>query len=128
MKLVIDTNVLLDWLVFQNPDVQPLITALQAHHAKWLATQPMLEELDRVLRYPLMLAWKPDWGMIEDLIKTYVCLCPVPKETAPALCADPDDQKYLDLAWTEQASRLLSKDKLLIKAARRCQLQTSTYL
>lgn len=128
MKLVIDTNILLDWFVFQNPSVKSLITALQASQAKWLATEPMLEELNRVLHYPLLLAWKSDLKAIEGLIKTYVCLCSVPKETAPTFCADPDDQKYLDLAWTAQANRLLSKDKLLIKAARRCQLPVSHYL
>ena len=128
MKLVIDTNILLDWFVFQNPSVKSLITALQASQAKWLATEPMLEELNRVLHYPLLLAWKPDLKAIEGLIKVYACLYPVPKETAPTRCADPDDQKYLDLAWTAQATRLLSKDKLLIKAARRCQLPVSHYL
>ncbi len=35
------------------------------------------------------------------------------------LCSDPDDQKFIQLAWAARASWLLTKDKALLKLARR---------
>lgn len=44
-------------------------------------------------------------------------------ETAVApdlpLCEDPDDQKFLELAWHARASHLVTRDKALLKLARR---------
>ncbi len=34
-------------------------------------------------------------------------------------CSDPDDQKFLDLAWTSRADFLVTKDKALLGLARR---------
>ncbi len=34
-------------------------------------------------------------------------------------CADPDDQKFLELAWHARASHLLTRDQALLKLARR---------
>jgi predicted nucleic acid-binding protein len=35
------------------------------------------------------------------------------------LCEDPDDQKFLQLAWHAHAGHLLTRDKALLKLARR---------
>jgi putative PIN family toxin of toxin-antitoxin system len=35
------------------------------------------------------------------------------------LCEDPDDQKFLELAWRARASHLVTRDKALLKLARR---------
>ena len=34
-------------------------------------------------------------------------------------CEDPDDQKFLELAWHARASHLLTRDKALLKLAHR---------
>ena len=127
-RLVIDTNVLLDWLVFGNPCAQAMIAALQTRSAVWLATEPMLEELRRVLQYPALAVWEPNLAAIESLISAYVFPCRIPERSAPSQCRDADDQKYLDLAWTQQVDQLLSKDKLLLKAARRCKLRVGPHM
>jgi len=50
--VVLDTNIVLDLLLFQNPQVQGLRQALDQQQLRWLATPPMREELVRVLAYP----------------------------------------------------------------------------
>ena len=50
-KLVIDTNIALDILVFQEPKVAQLKADLAAGRVQWLATAVMRDELERVLAY-----------------------------------------------------------------------------
>ncbi|MFZ9370825.1 MAG: PIN domain-containing protein, partial [Limnohabitans sp.] len=51
-SLVLDTNIVLDLWWFEDPRAEPLLTALQAGQVRWLATEAMREELERVLSYP----------------------------------------------------------------------------
>ena len=50
--LVIDTNIVLDLLVFQDEKMQPLLADIEQGVVRWLATKPMRDELERVLDYP----------------------------------------------------------------------------
>ena len=50
--LVIDTNIVLDMWVFDDPRSRPLNEALQSGGLRWLASAEMREELLRVLGYP----------------------------------------------------------------------------
>ena len=50
--VVIDTNIVLDLWVFDDPQAAPLREALDAGALRWLATAAMREELARVLGYP----------------------------------------------------------------------------
>ena len=52
--VVIDTNIALDLLVFEDPAWVPLIALLAAGELRWLATAAMRVELERVLGYPLI--------------------------------------------------------------------------
>ena len=47
MQLVLDTNIVLDLLVFEDPQVRPLSDSLGAGELHWLATAAMREELSR---------------------------------------------------------------------------------
>ena len=49
LDLVIDTNVVLDWLVFSNPVGAPLERALRSGRCRWLFTRPMRDELAHVM-------------------------------------------------------------------------------
>ena len=49
--VVIDTNILLDAFIFNDPAAQSLKQALASGQLQWLATQPMRDELQRVLGY-----------------------------------------------------------------------------
>ena len=49
--LVLDTNIVLDLLVFADPDTALLRQLLQTGALHWVATAPMRNELERVLAY-----------------------------------------------------------------------------
>jgi putative PIN family toxin of toxin-antitoxin system len=113
---VIDTNIVLDLWVFEDPATQPLRQALAAGGLRWLATQAMRDELARVLAYPHLqarLSQRP--GAAPGLLAAWdahTTLCPVPAK-APITCRDRDDQKFIDLAVAHRAG-LLSKDKAVL--------------
>ena len=50
--VVIDTNIILDVFVFNDAAAKPVRQALEAGELDWIATQPMRDELARVLGYP----------------------------------------------------------------------------
>ncbi len=51
MRLVLDTNVVLDLVVFRDPGAEPLRSAIEARRVL-LTTAECLAELRRVLAYP----------------------------------------------------------------------------
>ena len=53
--LVLDTNVVLDLYVYEDPATVPLRGLLADARVRWLATAVMREELRRVLDYPQVL-------------------------------------------------------------------------
>ncbi len=118
--LVIDTNIVLDLFVFNDAAAAPLRDQLEGG-APWLATQAMRDELARVLDYPQIvprLAFHAleAAGVLAQFDRG-AQLVEVPAK-APVSCADPDDQKFIDLAVAHQAL-LLSKDKAVLAMARR---------
>ena len=119
--VVLDTNIVLDLLLFQNPQVQGLRQALDQQQLRWLATAPMREELVRVLAYPKITpvlarlghTMAPLLAQWDDRVSVV--------EVAPRCsvrCRDPDDQMFIDLAVAHRA-QLLSKDALVLRLAKR---------
>lgn len=127
MLLVIDTNVALDLLVFNEPahalKMAPLRDALQSGRLCWLSCAPMRDELERVLAYPKLLPRVAHYGHTpESVLQQHDQLAStraVPPKTS-FRCSDPDDQIYLDLAAAHGAT-LLSKDQAVLSMARRMQ-------
>lgn len=117
---VLDTNVVLDWLVFADPRVQPLATALETGALHWIATPPMLEELAAVLRRPGLERWQARLEPALTSASARALLQPVrvPPQAGHPLCRDPDDQKFIDLALLAPARWLLTRDKALLALAR----------
>ena len=121
MPLILDTNIILDLFVFNDPEVALLKTALLAHELNWIATPDMRIELERVLSYPKIV---PRMAFYEvtaaDVLAQFDQLAtlvdPAPK--APWICKDPDDQQFIDLAVQHQAT-LLSKDQAVLCMAKR---------
>jgi uncharacterized protein len=124
-RIVVDTNVLLDWLLFADPRGVPLAEAIASGRCLWLATPDMLEELSRVLDYFALARWPADRAALRAKARAAATLCKIPAFAAPHRCVDADDQKFLDLACAEKADRLLTKDRHLIRAARKCGLQVA---
>ncbi|MFZ4623319.1 MAG: putative toxin-antitoxin system toxin component, PIN family [Rhodoferax sp.] len=115
--LVLDTNIVLDLLVFQDAATAPLRWALQQQDVVWLATAPMRDELERVLGYPqIVRQWQknPAQSMPSMLARfdAQASIRPVAPR-APVSCRDPDDQKFIDLAVAHQ-TLLLSRDQAVL--------------
>ena len=116
--LVLDTNIVLDLWWFEDPRAEPLFTALQAGHVRWLATEAMREELERVLSYP-HLTRRPRRRSQDPLAEFDRHASRVlPATRAPYVCKDPDDQKFIDLAVAHKAL-LISKDKQVLRLTNR---------
>ena len=58
--VILDTNVVLDWLVFHNPECATVQTSVAAGHVHWVATTAMRDELTQVLARGDLDAWNPD--------------------------------------------------------------------
>jgi len=120
-RLVLDTNVVLDWLLFRNPGCEPLAEALTSGRALWVATAAMHDELAHVLARGVLQVWRPDMPAItaarERWAHTIAARLGPPQ---PRLrCTDPDDQKFIDLALQLGSASLLSRDRAVLKLARR---------
>lgn len=118
--VVLDTNILLDILVFDDQRVHPLRAALTHSLVDAVATKRTIDEfIDVIGRVQFALnaeqqleiasQWK-SWARIID--DTEVLL-------APWKCKDRDDQIFINLAYTLRPSTLLSKDKQVLKIAKR---------
>jgi predicted nucleic acid-binding protein len=122
VAVVLDTNVVLDWLVFGNPACNPLAQGLADRSVRWIATLAMRDELAHVLSRGVAAAWKPDPDEIWSAWNTHAMEVPadVPAGAASRLrCTDADDQKFIDLALAHGARWLLSRDRAVLKLARR---------
>jgi putative PIN family toxin of toxin-antitoxin system len=120
--IVIDTNIVLDLLVFDDPTWVALKAALEAGTLDWIATPSMRVELERVLGYPLIARrLAKDMRAPGEVLARFDAqsrtVDAVPAR-APFVCKDPDDQVFIDLAVAHRA-RLLSKDKLVLALRKR---------
>ncbi len=122
LRLVLDTNVVLDLFHWGNVDAVPIMSALEAGQIECLADRRTLDELQRVLTYP-QLKLTPE--MIVDRYQRYSSLVQLVDEgEAPPLprCKDRDDQMFLELAARANADVLVTKDKALLKLRGRTKL------
>lgn len=124
--LVLDTNIVLDVLVFQDPATEPLRQALNDPNWCWIASIPMRHELVRVLGYPHIARHLADTSLKEQVDRAQATTmatvlrqfdarvrCVPVAAKAAVTCKDPDDQKFIDLAVAHRAL-LLSKDKAVL--------------
>ncbi len=119
--LVLDTNIVLDLLVFDDPGVRGLRAALDGGSAHWLVTGAMRAELARVLTYPQVVARLPPGAAAADeVLAQFDRLSRTTPAAAPAAvrCSDRDDQIFVDLAVAHRAM-LLSKDRQVLRLHRR---------
>jgi predicted nucleic acid-binding protein len=120
-RLVIDTNIALDLLVFEDAQVGALRAALVAGQVRWLATAAMRDELRRVLDYPLIARRRVARGLEVDAVMAgFDAWVDLRADAAKAIftCKDPDDQKFIDLAIAEGVP-VLSKDHAVLCMDRR---------
>ncbi len=117
-SVVFDTNVLLDLFVFNDFRALHLKQALVEKRIDALASPKTLEEftdvisrplfaLDTVAQEKILLEWRTLARIVDDQ-----SLLP-----SPWRCQDPDDQVFLDLAYTARPCTLISKDNEVLKFA-----------
>ena len=116
MRVVLDTNIVLDLWLYNDPATPALLAALENKTVQWLATQVMRDELERVLAYThiaqrLALAQRSAQDILVQF-DTHAQLMPIAPK-AQFVCKDTDDQKFIDLAAQHQV-QLLSKDKAVL--------------
>ena len=124
-QLVLDTNVVLDLVVFHDPGVEPIAEAMRSGAAIAVTTRECLDELRRVLAYPALKLDPPDQNDAFERYCAQALLIEAPVFPAPPElphCADADDQKFLELAQHAGARFLLTKDKALLRLARAARL------
>ena len=119
--IVLDTNIVLDVFVFNDAAAKPVKAALEAGELDWIATQPMRDELARVLAYPQIVPrlhfYKLNASDVLAAFDRHVRLTEVAAK-AQLSCSDPDDQKFIDLAVAGQ-TLLLSKDRHVLSMRKR---------
>jgi putative PIN family toxin of toxin-antitoxin system len=120
-RMVLDTNIVLDLMVFNDPATPALLQALQSDALQWIATQPMRDELERVLAYthivPRLAFYQLSAADVLARFDAMVLIVDVAPKVA-LNCKDADDQKFIDLAAAHQAV-LLSKDHAVLALAKR---------
>lgn len=119
LRLVFDTNVVIDIFRFRDPSTAPLARALAQGRIRCLTDTDCLEELRRVLAYPKL---KMDEVEAARLWNAYAARAEhIPGNGWSAhlpQCRDQDDQRFLELAARGRADWLVSKDKLVLKVRR----------
>ena len=122
VRLILDTNVWLDWLVFDDASVATIKSAVAEDRAQVFIDAACEAELERALGY--------DLGKRTVDIAACIALCrrvarridsAAPEEERARLpaCRDPDDQKFLEAALAARAGFLVTRDRALLDLARR---------
>ena len=125
-RVVIDTNVLVSILVFDDPHHRPLREMWRNGRIAALTTQECCSELARVLRYPQFnLSADAVDAAYAEYIRHAVEMDALPCATLPK-CSDADDQKFLELAYTADAASLLTGDKALLELRRKVRFRIET--
>lgn len=130
LRLVLDTNIWLDWLVFDDPGIALIRAAVESGGAEIFITAACEQELARVLGYPMRktpLAAAAQAACLAQCRRiARVHALPISRErekescdVALPVCKDPDDQKFLELARDCLADVLVTKDRDLLVFARR---------
>jgi putative PIN family toxin of toxin-antitoxin system len=118
--IVLDTNVLLDLFVFHDPRWAPLVAALENGSVRAVTRADCRAEYLAVLHYPHLPIDEAGRGQaatrFDALVET---VAPTARALRLPVCTDRDDQKFLELARDAGASTLVTKDKALLKLARR---------
>ena len=122
LKLVLDTNAWLDWLVFDDPCMAPVREAVAAGRAAIFIDEACAAELERVLARPFGRRSLDAAGQAAAMAAARGFSVLIEKKWEgkglPA-CRDPDDQKFLEAAAAAQADMLITKDAALLELARR---------
>jgi putative PIN family toxin of toxin-antitoxin system len=120
IRVVLDSNVVVSALLFERGSLWWLRAEWLAGHCRPLVSADTVEELLRVLCYPKFQLTVEDR---EELLGDYLPFTEtvnVPASSNVPRCSDPDDQKFLALAFAGQAKLLVTGDRELLELDSRC--------
>lgn len=120
-RLVLDTNVCLDLFVFHDPRWTSLLAGLRERKLEAITKRSCRDEWLAVLHYPHLPINDINRPAIicafDELISCVDLTLTSPIKLPP--CTDPDDQQFMELARDAKATHLITKDKALLKCAKR---------
>ena len=118
--LILDTHVVLDWLLFDDARVASLALAVTSGRIRWVVTAAMRSELEHVLHRGI--ASRPGHAIgaiVREFDRWADAAVSVSRFVPPALrCSDPDDQIFIDLGLQLGQATLLSRDRAVLRLAR----------
>lgn len=122
-RAVLDTNVCLDLFVFRDPRWTLLHTALKDGRMEAVTRDDCRKEWSIVLHYPHLKL--DDAGRVacttefDSLIRCQSAPATTDELQKLPVCKDKDDQKFLEIARDARVDVLITKDKALLKLARK---------
>jgi putative PIN family toxin of toxin-antitoxin system len=128
LRLVLDTNIVLDCLVFRDSAMRELTEAIETGRVQALVHECTIDELERVLGYPQCGLTITEQRQVLDRYLAAATLTPMPngfsRDTLllpPGFprCRDRDDEAFLALAYHARADGLVTKDKVVLKLRRK---------
>jgi putative PIN family toxin of toxin-antitoxin system len=128
MKFILDTNIVLDWLLFNDPSTAELQAAMTSRRVEVLTHAVLIDELRRVLAYPALKLNAARQSVVLAAYGAHTTFAVMPPEFArnnlllPAgfpQCRDPDDQPFIALTYHTKADALVTRDKAVLKLRKR---------
>ncbi|WP_295996327.1 putative toxin-antitoxin system toxin component, PIN family [Rugamonas sp.] len=119
-RIILDTNVCLDLFVFHDPRWAAMLAAIESGAVEAITRADCRDEYRIVLRYPHLPLDDGSRALAEARFDALIkVVAPAVSGVRLPVCSDRDDQKFLELARDAQADILITKDKALLKLARR---------
>ncbi|MFZ6817710.1 putative toxin-antitoxin system toxin component, PIN family [Undibacterium sp. Ji22W] len=121
-KIVLDTNVCLDLFAFRDPRWQVILKALCDKELIAITREDCRNEWLAVLHYPHLPVDDSNRAQIVSTFDEFISVENQPEKSIKLpTCSDKDDQKFLEISRDAGADILITKDKALLKLARKMQ-------
>lgn len=124
--IILDTNVVLDWLVFEHASGLAIGQAVTEGRVRWIVSPAMQDELvdvlGRLLYLPTLVRWSARHAPAMAAVQAWSRSVPPPGPLPHGerlRCTDPDDQCFIDLAIARRTPWLVTRDHALRRLARR---------
>lgn len=119
-RLVIDTNVVLDLFHFKRSGTEPITRMIESGEALCFACLRTLIELQLVIPREHFKLDQDEAQALFDRYSALTLVVPDPEDASELpQCKDASDQKFLALAVSVGAEYLLTRDKQLLRLAKR---------
>ena len=122
-RIVLDTNVCLDLFVFRDPRWTALTDCMQRGAIEVVTREDCRKEWQIVLGYAHLKLDEAQRVIVEQAFDALIACHPIPSPDGEVqklpVCKDKDDQKFLEFSRDINADVLITKDKALLKLARK---------